>query len=482
MDSSSTSPSPYAFPLHPKDYAPEPVPSIQEWRQLWKAWELVTLKMIPNEALHEKPIPLRNELIFYLGHIPTFEDIHLSRATKEPPIEPVYYQTIFERGIDPDVDNPDNCHDHSEVPDTWPSLDEILSFREKVCARIEALYQTDKPWSDRTIGRALWIGFEHEGLHLETFLWMSILSPNVQPPPGVERPDFEGMAREAAGQRVENQWFPVKARTFPIGIDDAEDDSGDGYFAWDNERGPYDAVVHGFEAQARPVCIGEYAKYLVETSKTDNIPVSWTRTTTPLTNGHGSSGDAVENFIGNLTIKTVFGPVPLKLAVDWPVYISYNDATAYADWAGARLPTLHEARSIHRQVEEEKAKDNNDLPRDQVPTSSREDIYIDMTGYNTGFNHFHPTPVTHKGNQLCGQSDLGGAYEWTSSNFAPQPGFKPMDIYPGYSADFMDEKHIVVVGGTWALHPRISGKRTFLNWWQKNYPYPWVTPRLVRDV
>lgn len=27
-------------------------------------------------------------------------------------------------------------------------------------------------------------------------------------------------------------------------------------------------------------------------------------------------------------------------------------------------------------------------------------------------------------------------------------------------ADFMDEKHIVVVGGTWALHPRISGKRT----------------------
>lgn len=67
MDSSS----PYAFPLHPKEYAPEPVPSIQEWRQLWAAWELVTLKMIPNEALQEKPIPLRNELIFYLGHIPT---------------------------------------------------------------------------------------------------------------------------------------------------------------------------------------------------------------------------------------------------------------------------------------------------------------------------------------------------------------------------------------------------------------------------
>lgn len=187
---------------------------------------------------------------------------------------------------------------------------------------------------------------------------MSILSPNVRPPPGVERPDFEGMARKAKDGRVENQWFPVRARTFPIGIDDKEDDSGSGYFAWDNELGPYDAVVHGFEAQARPVCVGEYARYLVDTGKADCIPISWARTKSTA-NGHGLS-DAVENFIESFTTKTVFGPVPLKLAVDWPVYISYNDATAYADWAGARLPTLHEARSIHRQVEE-KAKANNDL-------------------------------------------------------------------------------------------------------------------------
>ncbi|ODM16218.1 hypothetical protein SI65_08217 [Aspergillus cristatus] len=127
--------------------------------------------MIPNEALHEKPIPLRNHWKLYEKQKLTDKQRgHPSLPRNQRTIEPVYYQTIFERGIDPDVDNPDNCHDHSEVPDTWPSLDEILSFRQKVCARIEALYQTDKPWSDRTIGRALWIGFEHEGLHLETFL------------------------------------------------------------------------------------------------------------------------------------------------------------------------------------------------------------------------------------------------------------------------------------------------------------------------
>ena len=54
----------YAFPLKPEAYAPGPVPSLKEWKQLWAAWELVTLKMVPNEALQEQPIPLRNPLIF----------------------------------------------------------------------------------------------------------------------------------------------------------------------------------------------------------------------------------------------------------------------------------------------------------------------------------------------------------------------------------------------------------------------------------
>lgn len=32
---------------------------------------------------------------------------------------------------------------------------------------------------------------------------------------------------------------------------------------------------------------------------------------------------------------------------------------------------------------------------------------------------------------------MGGAYEWTSTLFAPQSGFKPMDIYPEYSGKYI---------------------------------------------
>ena len=61
-----------AYPTQPQEYAARPVPSIEDWYGLWAAWDTVTRGMIPQEDLLDKPIKLRNSLIFYLGHIPTF--------------------------------------------------------------------------------------------------------------------------------------------------------------------------------------------------------------------------------------------------------------------------------------------------------------------------------------------------------------------------------------------------------------------------
>ena len=44
--------------------------------------------MIPPSMLFQKPIDLRHICLFYLGHIPTFLDIHLSRLLQEPNSEP----------------------------------------------------------------------------------------------------------------------------------------------------------------------------------------------------------------------------------------------------------------------------------------------------------------------------------------------------------------------------------------------------------
>jgi EasF-like predicted methyltransferase len=61
-----------AYPTKSYQYAAQPVPSVTDWQSLWIAWDTVTRAMIPKAELMDKPIKLRNSLIFYLGHIPTF--------------------------------------------------------------------------------------------------------------------------------------------------------------------------------------------------------------------------------------------------------------------------------------------------------------------------------------------------------------------------------------------------------------------------
>lgn len=54
------------------EYAKGPIPNRADFEMLWKVWDIVTLSMVPSEELTSKPIKLRNDLIFYLGHSPAF--------------------------------------------------------------------------------------------------------------------------------------------------------------------------------------------------------------------------------------------------------------------------------------------------------------------------------------------------------------------------------------------------------------------------
>ena len=66
------SPATLEHPTQPSQYAGHAVPSLEDFQSLWTTWDIVTKTMIPREDLLSKPIKLRNALIFYLGHIPTF--------------------------------------------------------------------------------------------------------------------------------------------------------------------------------------------------------------------------------------------------------------------------------------------------------------------------------------------------------------------------------------------------------------------------
>jgi len=88
--------------------------------------------------------------------------IHVSKALGEPYTEPAAYTQIFERGIDPDLDDPTQCHDHSIVPENeedWPTLKEILDYRDRVRERLREVYRSgrlDKEGqTSRRLGRTI---------------------------------------------------------------------------------------------------------------------------------------------------------------------------------------------------------------------------------------------------------------------------------------------------------------------------------------
>ena len=204
-------------------------------------------------------------------------------------------------------------------------------------------------------------------MHLETLLYMLLQSDRTRPPPGVT-PDFEALARQAKTEAVPNQWTKISAQRIAVGLDDPENDLGpDRYYGWDNEKPRREVDVAAFEAKARPITNEDYARYLEQTQK-DSLPASWSTTPAGIQKSAGNGTASKQGSGGNLymnghsdrlteaylrgkAVKTVYGLVPLKYALDWPVMASYDELARCAKWMNGRIPTAEEVRSIYNFVD-----------------------------------------------------------------------------------------------------------------------------------
>ena len=100
---------------------------------------------------------------------------------------------------------------------------------------------------------------------------------------------------------------------------------------------------------------------------------------------------------------------------------------------------------------------------------------------NFDAHHWDPVDIDANplGDSALGVSQLiGNGWEWTSTPFAPFPGFEPFPFYPGYSQNFFDGQHFVLKGGS----PRTAAcllRRSFRNWFRPNYPHIYASFRLA---
>lgn len=408
-----------------------------------------------SESYFLRPIELRNPIVFYEGHLPAFAvNTLLKRALGEPGIDNTFEQ-LFARGIDPE--------DEAGVPNKeslWPRREEVLAYCHEADSRIgKALERADldrpgDPYLDHA--ESVHTILEHELMHQETLMYifhrLDLKSKQRVNPP-LLLPDTP----------LQHGEVEVPAGTATLGLSRDR-------FGWDNEYDEHRVEVPAFAVDRHSVTNGAYREFVDGGGYSDRR--WWSDEAWQWLQAHSIRRPLFwEERDGTSFWRGMFELIPLPES--WPVYVSWAEANAYARWKDRRLmsePEYHRAAFGGLDVERL-------LPwGDAEPESA-------VHG-NFDFVSFDPVPAGScpAGASAWGVHDLiGNGWEWTSSLFEPFPGFRPMNSYPQYSADFFDGKHFVMKGASPAT-PRGLIRRSFRNWFRPTYPYVYAKFRCARSL
>jgi|HigsolmetaAR202D_1030399.scaffolds.fasta_scaffold08965_5 Uncharacterized conserved protein len=374
------------------------------------------------DCLYERPIPERHRLIFYVGHLEAFDWNLLSTGLGAAPFHP-QFDRLFAFGIDPAPGDLPN-----DIPGDWPSLPAVCDYVAGIREQI------DRHWEECP-GELRQAAVEHRLMHAETLTYLLHNLPlsKLVPPPQPEHPTTGAIPEPATVDLPGGEAVLGRRR-----------DEG---FGWDNEYEEHIVQVPPFRIDKCKVTNGAYLDFVYAGGPP---PHYWIR-----------SKDGWK-------LRCLFSEIPLPL--DWPVYVTQEQAQAYADWKGRSLPT--EAQ-WHRAALSTPDGSHLNQPWGSSPP--------DETYGNFDFHRWDPLPVTAhpKGNSPFGASQMSGnGWEWTSSPFRPFPGFKPLPYYPGYSANFFDGEHYVLKGASPVTAAPFL-RRSFRNWFRPQYPYVYATFRCV---
>jgi gamma-glutamyl hercynylcysteine S-oxide synthase len=400
--------------------------------------------MLDERVYYDRPIALRNPIVFYEGHLPAFAVNTLIRRALGGAGIDRELEVIFARGIDPESEATAIARGNP----AWPSRDSVAAYAREADRLIEeaiasaVLDRPGDPLLDRA--QALWAILEHEEMHQETlaYMWHQLPYDVKRKPAGYVTLAGTPAVAHGSGERVR-----ISAGSVVLGTD-----LTDAPFAWDNELPAFSADVAAFTIDADNVTNADFMEFVEAGGYRD--PLRWReedwawvqseKVTHPPFWRYDNSG---------WHWRGMFESVPLP--PDWPVYVTWAEAHAYANWRGRRLPSEAEyIRAAHG------------------------------TGPgNCDFERWDPEPVGARLTSISGFGvrDLAGnGWEWTADVFAPFEGFNPLPSYPEYSADFFDSSHFVLKGAS-PVTPLALVRPGFRNWFRPRYPYVYATFRCVGE-
>jgi iron(II)-dependent oxidoreductase len=278
---------------------------------------------------------------------------------------------------------------------------------------------------------------QHEQQHIETMLATHQLrSGEPLLGPGAALP---------LGRTVDHDSVLVPAGPFVLGVDGTDEP-----WSLDNERPGHVVELPAFRIARFPVTNAEWQRFIdaggYDTQRWWSARGWQHRIAAGLERPLFWSADKSRRRFG----------VVEEIPPDEPVqHVCFFEAEAYAAWAGARLPSEQE-------WEKACAWDAEDGARRRWPWGSAS---VSAGVANLGGAALRPAPVGAypAGASAYGVEQLiGDVWEWTSSGFAPWPGFTPM-LYRQYSEPFFGGDYRVLRGGSWAVDGAAI-RPSFRNW------------------
>jgi ergothioneine biosynthesis protein EgtB len=325
-----------------------------------------------------------------------------------------------------------------------PSVEEIRDYRRHVDRHLLALLDRAVDGEAPEWASTVELGLHHEQQHQELILTDIKHAFHANPMRPVYAPGASPLTPDPlpAGERG-LRWISYPAALREIGHD------GSG-FAFDNESPRHPEYVGAFVLASRPVSNREWLAFMADGGYA-RAPL-WLSEGWKTAGAHGWEAPLYwERKDGEWWTTTLSGMRAVDL--EEPVcHVSYYEADAYAQWAGARLPTEAEW----------------EVAAEECPAEGN---FVETRA-------FHPRPATDDGPTPLRQV-FGDVWEWTRSAYLPYPGYRPLAGALGeYNGKFMSGQ-MVLRGGSCATS-RAHIRRTYRNYFPPDARWQFSGVRLAK--
>lgn len=315
---------------------------------------------------------------------------------------------------------------------TRPSVQEVHAYRAHVDAGVERLLDgiAEAAWAE--VEPLLTLGLHHEQQHQELLVTDILHALSCNPLLPAYRPAAAPALRLATVVPA-MQWRAQPGGHVEIG-------HGGAGFAFDNETPRHRALLRPFAIADRLVNCGDYAQFIADggyrrpelwlsdgwaavQSQGWRAPPYWLAPDDPRLGLQGGAAAGWQLF-GLNGVRPLDHEAPVS-------QLSFYEAAAYAEWAGARLPTEFEWEA-----------------------ACADEGMTEMTGH---------------------------VWQWTRSSYDPYPGFRPM---PGVAAEYNGKfmvGQLVLRGGSVAT-PEGHSRPSYRNFFPPAARWQFSGLRLAKDL